>query len=487
MAQPNQNKWTLSLDNLGVGGFAPAWYAQGTYPNYGNKNMAGAMQNMDLTSPAYITQGPGLANLTNGTEAGAFTTLTKGIWDQAQSSDVTYGVGGAKLYKLSSTTVTSNATWPHTIDKAVVTGEDGEDVVVFQGALYYSYNHSGSAGDIGKYDLNVTFDDDWGSTVPTGFAALQNAPHPMCLGGNDTFAFGNGRWLGTYDGTTLAPTALDLPTGSVIVDVQWNTDRWWITANLPNTTGSNKNAGSIYVWDGTATSWEAEIKLMGTAGASHIKNGVFMQFYQDLSNTGGYKLGYVNGNGIVDLANFTGALPAFYQVIDYKDFITWVSSALIFAYGAGDKELPVRLFQLADGGYSTVGSLVAPFGTPMVASNETTSYKIAKFSGYDTASNWKSLMFDITGVGRSSKINTVRMNFETLASGARVDWLLKDTQGKTIYSDIISFAKLGAVTTAWYNLNGKIAEKIRLELDYTNGSASNPVSIRNAKVYGLTE
>lgn len=477
-------KWNLNLTNLSLGGFAPAWYKE-TYPSYGNKNQAGAMQNMDLTNAGYITQGPGLVNLTNGTQGAAVTTLIKGIWDRAQTTDTTYGTGGNKLYQLSSTAVANAGIWPHTIDKAAVTAELGEDVVLFQGNLYYSYNHSGSAGDIGKYDLNVTFTDDWGSTVPTGKAALSNNPHPMCLGGNDTFAFGNGRYLGTYDGTTFAPTALDFPTGAVVVDVQWNTDRWWISVNLPNTTGSNKNAGSIYVWDGTATSWEAEIKLMGTAGASHVKNGIFLQFYQDISHTGGYKLGYVQGNGIIDLANYTGALPAFYQITDYKDFIIWDSSGLIFAFGGGDKDLPVRLFQLADSGYATAGAVVCPFGTPMVASFDGgTNYKLAKFSGYDTACNWKSVMYDITTDTRDPRIAVVRFNFELLASGARTDWKLLDNQGRTIYSDTISFSKLGAVTSAVYTLNGKIAEDFRVELDYTSGSATNPVSVKNVKVYG---
>lgn len=157
--------WIINITNLN-GGFAPAWYKE-TYPSYGNKNQAGTMTNIDITNPGYIQQGPGLANLTNGTQAAAYTTLTKGATDYAVTSDVAYAVGGAKLYKFSSTAVTSDGTWPHTIDKAAQTAEDGEDVAVFQGNLYYTYNHSNTLGDVGKFDLNATFDDDWGSTVPS--------------------------------------------------------------------------------------------------------------------------------------------------------------------------------------------------------------------------------------------------------------------------------------------------------------------------------
>lgn len=479
-------EWIINIDNF-LGGFAPAWYKE-TYPAYGNKNQAGAMTNIDLTNPGFMTQGPGLADLTNGTQAGVVTTLIKGATDLAVSSGVAFAIGGAKLYKFSSTTVTSDGTWPHTIDKAAVTGEDGEDVAYYKGALYFSYNHSGSAGDIGKYDLSATFDDDWGSTIPTGAAALQSAPHPFEVGGNDVLYFGNGVYVGHYDGTTFEDQGLDLPTNSVVQDIKWINDRLWILANRPDTSGTNKNSSSLYVWDGTTTSWELEIKLMGTGGALHHKNGVLLVFYQDLSSTGGYKLGYVSGNGVVDIVNFTGGLPEYYQITDYLDLLLWNANGLLWAFGSGDKDLPARLFQLADGGYTNVGCVVTPFGTPVVASWDAgTNYRLAQFSGYDVNSAWKSLMFDITGPGRTSKINTVRINFETLAANARVDWKLLNNQGVTIYSDIISHTKLGAVTTAWYNLAGKPSENFRIEFDSANGNATNPVKIKNVRLYGTSE
>ena len=477
--------WKIELDNLSLGGYAPRWYGE-TYPSFGNKNQAGAMQNMDLTNPGYLSQGPGLANLTNGTQANAeFDTLIKGIWDGAVTSDTTYGTGGNKLHKISSTAVTADGTWAHTISHDG--SELGEDVAYYKGALYYSYNQAGAVGDIGTYDLSSTFDDDWGSTVPTGKAALQSAPHQMIVGGDDVMYIANGLYVASWDGTTFIPQALDLPDNSEIQSIAWYNDRLWVAATRPNLTGNNKNAASIYVWDGAADSWESEISVMGTIGALYIKNGVLFLWHQDLTSTGGFKLGYVNGNQVTDLANYTGGLPAFYQVTDYKDYLIWASAGLIFAWGSGDKDLPVKIFQIADGGYATVGGLVAPFGTPMVASTESTNFKIAQFSGVDTACNWKSVMFDITSKGKNvGRINEIRINFEKLVDASRVDWKLLDNQGTTVYSDTISFAKLGAKTSAYYPLNGKMTENFRVELDYTNGDTTNSVNIKNIKIYGDT-
>lgn len=570
-------KYSITINDISQGGFAPAWYKE-TYPSFGNKNQAGAMTNIDMTNPGYIQQGPGLSTLTNGAENSAVTTLIKGALDYAVSSDLTYGIGGSKLYSFSSTTVTSGVYFPHTINKAVVTNEDGEDVGLYKGRLYYTYNHTNSVGssttrfditltsgttyrytfdgtgtdplitaisfvvgtqvtitgtnfstgnngiftitasgsnyfevdnpagvaendktlgtgtmvvlggDIGKYDLVTTFDDDWGSTVPSGMGGLiGGVPHQIVIGGNDIMYISNGRYITSYDGTTLIPQALDLPSGTVIQSIAWMSDRLWIAANKTNLTGNNKNSSSIYIWDGTTDSWEAEIKLMGTAGGLHVKNGVLFVFYQDLTSTGGYKLAYVQGASITDVANFTGALPAFYQITDYKDFILFNSNGDLYAFGSGDKDLAVKLFQIADGGYSTVGCVICPFGTPIVASYQSTSYKLAKFSGYDTNSSWKSTIFDITSDKDNTGIDFVRINFEALTSGARVDWSLVNNKGVTIYSDTISYAKLGASSTASYPLNGKVTDNFRVQLDYSNGSTSATVPIKNIKIYGSSK
>ena len=69
------------------GGFAPAWYKE-TYPSYGNKNQAGTMLNCDISNPGYMCQGSGLSTLTAGTQAGAITTLLKGITDYACADGV---------------------------------------------------------------------------------------------------------------------------------------------------------------------------------------------------------------------------------------------------------------------------------------------------------------------------------------------------------------------------------------------------------------
>jgi len=474
--------WSILLNNLGTGGFAPGYYKE-SYPVYGNKNQAAAMTDCDLTNPGYLQQGQGLATLTDGAQDKAVTTLIKGIWDGAVASDETYGTGGAHLYKITPTAVTNTGAFPHDISHDG--SELGEDVALYQGNLYYSYNQAGAIGCIGKFDLASTFDDDWSQQVPTGKGDFASAPHQMCVGLNDRLYIANGRYVADYIGstTTLSLQALDLPTGTIVQSIKWMNDRLWIGANVSSLTGSNKIKSSIYIWDGVADSWEAEIPVNGRIGALYVKNGVVFVFYADVSNN--YKIGYVNGSNITDIGNFTGGLPDYYQVTEYKDFIIWNANGSIWAFGSGDKDLPLRMFQMTDGGYSTVGGVACPFGTPMIASNQTTSYKLAKFSGYTTSTTWKSLIFDVSSAGNSLTTRLLA-NFEQLTTGARVDISLVNNKGTTIYSGVISYTELGAETQFSIPLNKRV-ENFRVELSYANGDTTNSVKIKSIKIDGRAD
>lgn len=477
--------WTIKINNPSLGGYAPGWFYD-SYPTYGNANQAGDMTNCDLTNPASLTQGPGLASLTAGTQAGAVTTLIKGILRIPTSADLGFAIGGNLLYEITSTAVTVKAAdpvLPHIIDHGDGTAELGEDVCYFQGGLYYSFNYTTGA-DVGLYDLtrdaDADFNDDWLSTIPTGkFHIGAGVPHQMLAAGNDMMYIANGRYVSSWDGTTAVEQDLDLPTGAVISSLVWSDNRLFIAANYPNLTGTNKNNGSIFIWDGNSDSWETEINTKGRIGALYVKGGVVFVFYQDLSYDGGYKLGYVNGTFITDLCHFKGALPLYYQVSDYKDFIIWIGSDVIYAWGGGGKDIPVRSFQLADVGYATSGGLANPFGTPLVASNATTNYKLAKFSGYDVNSAWKSLCFQ-TGKAIISKMIVY---FDTITTGGRVDFTITYDRGRGTNTTGLNITST-TLNRQSFMIGQKIDSDFRLDISWASGSASNPVKINRIEFYG---
>ncbi len=118
----SDNTWSIKLKNFG-NGFAPlAFYDSLT--EVGNGGHASVMQNVDVLDNR-LTQGPGLADLTNGTQAGNVTELINFILDKATANNIGWALGATKLFKLSSTAVVSGA--------AVSGCVDGESLTTLKG------------------------------------------------------------------------------------------------------------------------------------------------------------------------------------------------------------------------------------------------------------------------------------------------------------------------------------------------------------------
>lgn len=479
------NTFVVTLEKFHVGA-APlahldALTEEGTGGHYS------AATNVDIISePGILTQGPGLSSLTNGTQAGVVSEKIEHILDIPTSSDVTFGIGATKLFKISSTTVSSGGSpsWPRTITGA--SGGGGNSTHHFQGALYYFYNKA-SGADCGRYDLASTFDDDYMSTVPTGAAALQNAPHPVASK-QDIMLFGNGRYVGTFvsSGVTLSPTKLDFGALAEVADVAFHANQWWIAVNYGVTSGTNRASSNIYLYDGAALSAlltdEVAVGLQQIGFILPV-NGVIYVAYKDLSTTGGFAIGYVAGRQLKALRYFTGTLPTFAQKTLYQNCIAFVSSGQVYTVGARTEQLPYQLSNHADGGYATVGALAAPFGVPMVASTESTSYKIAKFSGYDVNALWRSVIIPTTSGHLVGYIDRITVLTRAIGSGGSCALSVESDQA-TVTSSAKTIATTGKRRHVFDKIGVKSCEDFRILLDWSGGSASNPVKIRKIIVEG---
>ena len=486
---PSEN-WYIEID-MPFAGLSPAYWAN-TYASFGNKNMARSMNAIDLSDPTGFSQGPALANLTNGTGAGgALSGNITHILGVPPQNGFTFGVGGNYLYPLSPTAVTQAGSWPHEI-----TGQSGieaESSVLLEGKLYYVYNYTG-AGDIGQYDLASTFVDNWGSTGPaTGAAALVNAPHPSIVGNDNNAYIGNGSLVACYDpdSDTLTVDCLDVPGGSQVVDLRYLSSRVWIAVNFPNYGGSNQTTGIIYVWEGEGIeSWDdtPNPRIQGTIGALYAFGGTMFVWYQEVGFTGGYKLGYIKGNSIAEVAQYSGTLPNFAQVFEHQNCLAWVSNGTIMKWGSSSSKIPVALSKYMNCGYSTVGGAAVPFGSVMIASSQSGLYRLAAASGLDTTSDLKTLMF---GVGRSV-IDKIAISYGPLASGAAVNIYIDGDQGLLTPFALndnngnsgISAANDATICEKMFNPSCDIANEFGLDFDFSVGSASNPVLIRKVKIWG---
>jgi hypothetical protein len=467
------NNFTITLDKF-YQGYSPLAF-QNSLTEYGGVGHASVMTNVDVINGDYLTQGPGLSTLTNG----ATTELINYIMDKAVTASVTYGIGTTKLYKITPTTIVTDSPFPHTITNCT----DGESVVDLNGVLYYFYNKS-SGGDIGTYDLSSTFDDDWGSTT---HKALQKAPHPVATK-EDVMLFGNGQYLGVLAGVTLNVEKLDFGDYREVADVLFNANKWWIAVNT-GITGTNRTEGQIYLYDGgaLATVLDDETGVgVQRIGFLYRLNGIIFVAYQDLSSAG-FIIGYISGTQIKPLARFTGELPTFAQKTLYKGTILFLSSGLVYSAGALIPELPFQLSQHADGGFTTCGAIAAPFGTPMISSTQTveevTSYKVAKFSGYDTNCSWKSIIFPVSLGKIKGYIDDITVLTKALGANARVDLTIEADQAVTT-SNSMSITGTGKTRHLFsaVGLNG--IEDFRVALSWANGNTTNDCPIRKIVING---
>ena len=467
-------------------GLVPGYW-KNPNPSFGNAGHASDLQHVDLTDPSVLTQGPGLVDLTAGTQAGAVTTLIKGIQRISIDGTYIYGTGGNKFYRITTSAVSNSGDWPHTIDKAAVTAELGEDVCYYKGNYYYSYNHSASQGDVGRY-TGAAFDDDYMSTIPTTAGVLVGGvPHQMVVGGDDKMYIANGHYVASLETTTFTAQALNLPIGEQISSLVWDHNRIYAFSNIPNTATNTYMNGSIYLWDTNATSWEYQITVPGKTGGSFSKNGIVYFFYQDVSSSAQFKLAYVDGNAIKDVAQFSGTLPGYHQVIINDNHITWLSAGEVWAWGAASNDLPVKLFQYADGGHINSGGITNAFGTPIMASQDaSTNYRVAKFSGYDVNAQWKSITYDLSTTRGTAYIDRIMVETEALAVGAACDMTITYDYGsgtETATTVQIAYDASDTTKTRWVvNRKGIGIENFRVDLAWANGSATNPVKIRKIMI-----
>jgi hypothetical protein len=205
--------------------------------------------------------------------------------------------------------------------------------------------------------------------------------------------------------------------------------------------------------------------------------------YQDLSTTGGFAIGYISGRQVIPLRYFTGTLPTFAQKTLYANTITFLSNGLVYSCGAVTPQLPVQISQIADGGFTTCGAIAAPFGTPMVASTQSTSFKLAKFSGYDTACTWRSIIIPVIAGSMLGYIDKVTVLTKTLGASARCDLIIEANQAASTGStqQITTTGKRRHVFT---KLGLAAIEDMRVFLNWANGSASNDCAIREITVEG---
>lgn len=293
--------------------------------------------------------GPGYA-ANDATNAGDIDAILKsGI----SNGDKAYCIeAGAQLHEVTVATaipsVANTGSWPHTISAhgghaSVV----GEDVALYylNGTkyLFYSWNDDND-GDIGRFDLTSTFDDDYVSSAATSGAVLnKDYPHPMIVGDDNILYVGDGNNLASLQGTTSAgiwnPSALDLPDGYIITSFAKTPIYLVVYAyrNSGTTTGLRGEATAFY-WDYRSESFTYAIPLAGNyVNGGFTVNGVpgCFVFGKAADNVVAKqsKMLLQNGPSFDTIVDFNDDIPGHGGVEVTGNSIVWNSEGEIYAYG----------------------------------------------------------------------------------------------------------------------------------------------------------
>lgn len=321
----------------------------------------------------------------------------------------------------------------------------------------------------------------WGSQTDK---ALLNASHPSASK-EDILVFGNGQYAGVYiEGlATLNTQKLDFGKGATVADVVFSAGVWWIAVN---TGDGERTQGQIYMYDGAAISNilldEAGIGVQ-KIGFLYVQNGIIYVCYEELTS-GAYTIGYISGRQLKPLRYFTGSLPDHRQKTLYKNTILFASSGNIWSCGAVVSQLPIQVSKLAAGGYSTIGAVAAPFGTPLVASTDgSTNFRLAKFSGYSLSSLFKSPFMDVTHARDLGKITTVIVSTKALGANASCSLTLEGNQGAKS-SSALTITGENKTRHVFTSIDLSAVEDIRVALDWSGGNATNDCPIRKITLLG---
>ena len=126
-----------------------------------------------------------------------------------------------------------------------------------------------------------------------------------------------------------------------------------------------------------------------------------------------------------------------------------------------------------------------PFQTPVIASNDGSNYRFAKYSGYAVTANYSSVVFTVGDEETIAVIDKVTAHIEqqTNTDALCVPTIRYDDGKSSLALTTISGAAANNTRQVIYRGSLRV-EDFRMELDWATGSATNPVKIKKIKIAG---
>lgn len=444
-------------------------------------------RNLDpFRDPGYLSPGYDPANLTDVSVIDAI------LKNAVMNGDTGYAPSAnAKLHSFDviANEITNDGTFPHTV--SAHSGHSSvvcEDVVLYKlngtPYLFYSWNDN-TDGDIGRYDLSSTFDDDYVSTIATSGAVLQTTyPHPMIVGDDNILYIADGSDLASLQGTTSVgifnPSALDLPEDYVITSFSKTPNFLVLIAHRVSGSGTsyNKTDAKAFFWDYVSASFTYAVPLPGNyANAGFILDGNPGCFVQggDYTPQKDSKIVLLSTTGYEVLEEFDEDIPAHGGVDVVNRGLIFNVDGDLFTYMSLTKGGERVLSNISSGDGSTSGGFVKVLYNPLIfaSSGTGTSGGLQTFStnfvdNVLAISVQKQLPTDSDFIYRIAK---VRVSFRQKMTGTGRGLDIKVVSDGD-YDDDTSTTR-GTTTTIHSTTNGEGATIDKLVKVYTEDTSGN--------------
>jgi len=345
--------------------------------------------------------------------------------------------------------------------KRAVSNCTGQGLEIYNDYLYYRQNSQ-----IGRYgDLtgSPSFTDNWKTSSDNVQTVTDWGPIKAFL---DFVAFGNGRYLATWDDSTFTYNRLSWPKGYFVRDIDIMGEYLAIAVNDSEDILAAKR-GFIALWDGTSTTYNffTEVPEGGGISAIQANQDSILIFAGGKGNIYLYngkankikKIPYIGAGQTVYVlpgatTNHNGmchfGLSGGTSTTAYRGVYSWGKSELGFP-DALNFEYP--LSEGTTTGVNTWCSAVKDIGDRLYV-----GWKVGSTYGIDlvsTSTLQTSVIYEslIVTTNKPADCTRQKLYFKPLASGESITLEVKANQGSWVEAGSASYASDGAVTTKLLN------------------------------------
>lgn len=320
---------------------------------------------------------------------------------------------------------------------------------------------------IGTYDFASTYN----NSVHSG---LQNAPHPAKQFQGILY-FGNGRYVGSVDATTLNLTALTLPIGFEVQDIEIYANYLAILAFKP--TGTLNTECKLFLWDtfSSATAWSFEYDVPEKAySLEKFKNDIAIF---------GYNVRLFNAGGFDIIHEIIGTTVYPGQTSYNKNFLYWQEYGDLMSYGSPSAYIPPsKQAPLTNTGEK--GAIINLYSesTQFLISNNAELALLYNNNYSGGQAHTVKIELPVP-----SKVKGITLVFEKLVTNDGISFNLKDDQATLLSSKTITYAADGAITQKKFLTTSKISNYVFLELTWSSYSTGNLIIKKIIIDYDPTE